>query len=183
MLAYTKIFIKDEILKSDLPDNSFFDSVLLTEFPDTLNKQYKAAIKDHILKREIIATNISNDMINTMGISFPIRLHNETGASISEIATAYFLSSSIFKIDALETSIHALDGKVSVELQYELLHTVRVLLNMSCRWFLQRRRLKQNLNEILDYYSSSIDTLKTIIPSLIRGSTKEYVSKLVSKIH
>ncbi len=181
LLAYTKIYVKDEILRSELPDNAFFNSILISSFPRALSEHYSSAIKSHSLRREIIATHLSNEMINTMGISFPFRLHNETGASISEIATAYMISATVFQSNLKMRVLESLDNKVKVDLQYELMHILRVLLNMSCRWFLQRRRVKSNLNEVVDYYSSSVTTLTKLIPTLVRGTTKEYVNKIKNR--
>ena len=181
LLAYTKIHVKDEIIKSDLPDQAFFKNILLSAFPVSLSERFHEEINAHYLRREIIASKISNDMINTMGISFVFRLQNETGASISEIATAFILSATIFKSEEMLKEIQSLDNKVNVSLQYELMHHVRVLLNMSSRWFLRSRRLKNDLSEIVNSYKTSVEKVSAIMPSLIRGSTKDYMASIVDK--
>ena len=178
LLAYTKIHVKSEILKSALPDQFFFNSSLYRAFPDTLVEHCSEEIRNHKLKREIIATQLSNSMINKMGITFPFRLQSETGASISEIAAANKLSAVVFKTDELHDFIQSLDNTIPVTLQYELLHLVRMLLNMSTRWFIRNSRINDDLQSIAEYYSDAVTRLSSIIPDLIVGSTKEYLAKI-----
>lgn len=178
LLAYTKIYIKNEIMQSSLTDSQFFNSYLLSIFPHQLIEKYSTEINNHILRREIIATQISNHMINNMGMTFPFRIMNETGASVSDIATAYTLSMKAFNAEDMFTKVQSLDKKISLELQYKLLHSIRVLINMSTRWFLQRKRIHSNLRETYEYFSNSIMQLKNVIPGLIRGNTKEFASQL-----
>jgi glutamate dehydrogenase len=178
LLAYTKIYVKEEILKSSLPDNPFFDQILISSFPARLTTEFKDSISDHILRREIIATQISNNILNTMGVTFPFRLQDETGASISNIAIAHTLASLVYNTSHLYSQIQSFDNKIPVKSQYELLHTVRVLLNMSTRWFLRNCSMDTNLSEIVENYKSSIGQLSEVIPNLVVGSTKNYVNKI-----
>ena len=111
-----------------------------------------------------------------MGITFPFRLQDETGASMSDIATAQQISLTIYDAHTTLKLIHSLDGKINIKNQYELLHQVRMLLNMATRWFLRSGRLNNNLVQISYEYRESIKTLANIIPNLIVGSTKEYLN-------
>lgn len=176
LLAYTKIYVKDEILKSDLPENEFFNSILAKYFPEAIAELFKSEMLTHYLRRDIIASYLSNFMLNTMGVTFPFRMVAETGASISEIATAFLLSASIYDVNRYLSFVYSLDNKINISHQYELLHTIRMLLNMSSHWFLQKTRIQGNLSQSLEYYREAVNTLKPLIPQLIKGSTKEYIS-------
>ena len=50
----------------------------------------------HPLKREIIATHVTNSMINRVGSTFVHRLSETTGARPYEVVRAYLLSREIF---------------------------------------------------------------------------------------
>ena len=43
----------------------------------------------HRLKREIIATQVTNSLVNRMGSSFALRMHEDTGATAAEVARAF----------------------------------------------------------------------------------------------
>jgi glutamate dehydrogenase len=66
LLAYTKIHLKQEILKSQLPEDVFLKQMLETAFPPTIRKKYQHAMTEHRLERDIIATQLSNDIVNQM---------------------------------------------------------------------------------------------------------------------
>lgn len=183
LLAYTKIYIKDEILKSDLPENDFFNALLFNYFPKSLADISKKEMLTHYLRRDIIASYLSNSMLNTMGVTFPFRMAAETGASMSEIVTAFYLSSMIYRTDDYINYIYSLDNRVDIASQYELLHTIRMLLNMTSHWFLQKTRLQGNLHQSLEYYQKAVATLKPIVPTMIKGSTKDYINSVTEQFN
>src|SRR5262249_45919484 len=64
LLSYPKIYIKNEILKSDLPEDPYFAQMMETAFPASINKLYPRAGQEHRLRREIIATQLSSRVVN-----------------------------------------------------------------------------------------------------------------------
>jgi glutamate dehydrogenase len=178
LLAYTKINTKKEILKSDLPEDSYFSKEIELEFPKILRKEYSKYMQVHSLRREIIATQLSNQIVNEMGITFIYRISVETGATIAEIIKAHAISSRIFEANKLEKFIESFGFKITVELQYELLHYVRMLLNLSTRWFLRSRYMKDDIAKTIEHFGSRIKKVQAIIPQLMVGSTKEFLDKL-----
>ncbi len=172
LLAYRKLHLKSEILKSELPDDPYFFSVLASAFPARLANSYHDEMQSHRLRREIIATQISNHVLNEMGITFIYRIKEETGASVVEIIKAHAIASRIFKADEL---IHLLDGlgtKISIKLQYELLHYARALLHLSSRWFIRSRFLQQDMSNTIAHFSTQIQKIEGLIPELMSGMTR-----------
>jgi glutamate dehydrogenase len=181
IMSYTKIYITNELLKSNLPDDPYFISILETGFPSLLTQLYTKSMQKHRLHREIIATQLSNKIVNSMGITFIYRLHIETGHSIADIARAYTIASKAYQIDKLHQLIDSLNYTVSVHTQYELLHHVRQLMNLATRWFLNHRRLENGIANNIDHYSQSIIKLEELVPGLMAGVTKEYLNKIVTQ--
>ncbi|EKD55200.1 MAG: hypothetical protein ACD_60C00025G0097 [uncultured bacterium] len=181
LLAYTKIYIKNEILKSDLPEDPYFVKTLETAFPPQLTKLYLKGMEAHQLKREIIATQISNYIVNTMGITFVYRMQTETGASIANIARAHTIASHAFDTHRLEKLIDSLNLKVPVKVQYELLHHVRQLVNLASRWFLRKNRMQDSVQKIITHYAKAISELEHIVPRLMIGVTKTYMESIVNQ--
>lgn len=179
IMAYTKIHITNELVKSDLPDDPYFLSVLNSAFPKILVKKYANPLQTHPLGREIIATQLSNQIVNSLGITFMYRLQFETGQSIANIARAYAYAAKVYQIDALHQLIESLHEKLNVDTQYELFHFVRQLMNSATRWFLNRKRMELGIVNQLEHFSNSINLLEKIIPELMVGMTKEYLDKIV----
>lgn len=181
IMAYTKIYITNELLKSDLPDDPYFVTALKTGFPSLLTKQYAQAMQTHRLRREIIATQLSNQIVNSVGITFMYRLQLETGQSIANIARAYTIAATAYQIEQLHQLVDSLSYKVSVQTQYELLHYVRQLMNLATRWFLRHQRLEGDIAHNIEHYGQSITKLEKLIPDLMAGVTKDYLDKIVTQ--
>lgn len=181
LMAHTKIHIANELLKSHLPDDSYFTTFLETGFPISLRKPYAKALPKHPLSREIIATQLSNKLVNNMGITFMYRMLMETGMSIADIACAYTISACIFQTDVLQNLIDSFQDKISLSTQYELLHHIRQLLNLATRWFLHNNRLTGGIEKNIKNYGKSVKKLEQLIPKLMGGVTKEYLEKLISQ--
>jgi glutamate dehydrogenase len=181
LLAYTKIIIKQEILKSTLPEDPYLSQIVDTAFPESLKKKYQHAMNDHRLKRDIIATQLSNQIVNEMGITFVYRLQMETGATVEEIIRAHAVASRIFGTTELQNTIEALDFKIPITDQYEMLFNIRHLINLSTRWFLHGNHLKGDLSKLITHYSTHIKTLEELIPALMAGRTKEYMSQITER--
>ena len=94
--------ISDDILESNLPDDEYCRKVLLEFFPSPIKDKYSKYVFDHSLKKEIIATRLSNDLVNEVGFTFSHRLKQETGANSAEIVKAYLVSKEIIVTEHIQ---------------------------------------------------------------------------------
>ncbi len=65
---------------------------------------------DHPLRREIIVTQVVNDLVNGAGMTFWPRLTGETGATAAELTRANFVAREIFGSLPLRKEVDALDN-------------------------------------------------------------------------
>ena len=65
-------------------------------FPSLLGKKYGKDIENHRLRREIIATVVTNSMVNRVGGTFVHEFAEKTGMAPSVIARAYVTAPSIW---------------------------------------------------------------------------------------
>lgn len=179
LLAYSKIYVEKELLKSDLPEDPYFARLIEIAFPVTLKDSYLEYMHKHKLRREIIATLLSNKVINEMGVTFIYREQAEVGATVPEIIRAYTLSSKIFETAKLATIIETFPFKVSVKLRYDLLHHIRHLLNLATRWFLRSDYLGKDIDQTIKHFSVPIKQLEPMVASLMSGMTKAYLESLI----
>jgi glutamate dehydrogenase len=92
-------------------------TALTRYFPKALGERYAAYMPRHPLKREIIATHVTNSTINRVGSTLIHRLMETTGAKPDEIIRAYLLTREIFGFVTFWQSIEALDNKVDDAVQ------------------------------------------------------------------
>ena len=80
LIAYTKSANVHMLERSDTPDDPYLEPELMRYFPSVLRERFAAQIDGHRLRREIIATQVANQMVNLSGISFDHRMTEDTGA-------------------------------------------------------------------------------------------------------
>jgi glutamate dehydrogenase len=137
MLAYAKMALYDELLASDLPDDEPLAADLEEYFPKPLRKNYEDAIKRHRLRREIIATAVTNAMINRAGIVFVNDMRERTSATSPEITRAYTVAQQVFGLRKLWGEIEALDNQVPAAAQARMLAATMQLIERATLWLLR----------------------------------------------
>ncbi len=105
LISTAKLALQDAIESSDLSDDPALDSELLNAFPAAMQKKHKAAILNHQLRKEIIATKLANRMINRLGLIDPFELAEEEGSSLGEVAAAFVMAERLFQADKLWASL------------------------------------------------------------------------------
>ena len=111
VLAYAKITLYAALLDSDLPEDSALDGELARYFPAPLPERFGDEIAAHRLRREIVATRVTNDLVDRAGTTFVFRLREDTGASPADIARASLVARDVFDVRSLWAEIEALDGR------------------------------------------------------------------------
>ena len=139
MLAYSKIILYAELLDSDLPEDPALDGELDRYFPSPLPERFGDVARRHRLKREIVATRVTNDLIDRAGSTFAFRLRDDTGASMADIARASVVARDVFNVRSLWADVESLDGAVAADTQYDMLLSSRRMVERSTRWLLRTR--------------------------------------------
>ena len=138
LLSYSKLVAYPQLLASDIPEDPYLSKELLRYFPQPLQKKYADAMERHRLKREIIATAVTNSTINRMGATFLMRMQEDSGRGIGEIARAYTITRETLDARDLWTQIDALDGKIAESAQIDALQVIWELQRGFTRWLLSR---------------------------------------------
>jgi glutamate dehydrogenase len=136
LLSYSKIVLFQQLLDSDVPEDAYLSKELRRYFPEPLQEKYAAHMERHRLKREIIATAVTNSMVNRMGATFVLRMGEDTGKTPAQVARAFNIAREVLDARALWTQIEALDGKVNGNAQIDALLVIWQCLRGLTRWLL-----------------------------------------------
>jgi glutamate dehydrogenase len=180
LLAYCKMLLKQDILASDVPEDPFFLEYLLLAFPPQLREKYLPQMKEHSLKREIIATQLSKSVTDHMGINFVERLQRETGAPVAFIMRAYVIAAAIFKLDDLWVQIEALDHAVPVTVQQKMMLQIYYLIRRSTRWFLRNRKPDLDIEASIRDFVQPIEDLIKQLPKLLTEDDSDMLQSEIS---
>jgi glutamate dehydrogenase len=156
LLAYAKLALYSELLDSTVPDDPCLGRELERYFPKIMAARFPDALQAHRLRREIIATQLTNSMINRGGATLIVRIADQTGASAASIAAAFAAVRNSYDLVALNGEIDSLDNKVSGKVQLDLYAAVQDLLLDRLVWFLRNADLKQGLEKIITHYRDGI---------------------------
>ena len=116
LMAYTKMGLYRRLLETDFPDEPHFQGYLFSYFPGALQERYPEAIRTHPLKREIIATQFTNAVVDLLGVSFVHRVLQETASSPVEVVRAGLLALELLQAPQFLAQILASDA--DTETQY-----------------------------------------------------------------
>ena len=180
LVSYSKISLFDAILKSDVPDDAYFERDLLDYFPAELRANFEPALRGHRLRREIVATVLSNAVVNRMGMSFAHRMADDHGFSRAEVLKAYAAVHEIFAGDDYWQAIDALDNKLSSRQQYALMARPIGLLKHVTGWMLSNRYTAKPIPEIVGHFQKGVRALTKGLPGLLPPSYREDWDRAVS---
>jgi glutamate dehydrogenase len=133
LIAYGKINLFDAIVASSAPDDPAFTEPLKTYFPKALWK-YGADMSRHRLRREIIATQLADDIVNRCGPSFVDRVREVARVEPVAVARAFEAARRIFSLEELVDRINALDNKAPAAAQIALHREVAGALKRLCSY-------------------------------------------------
>jgi glutamate dehydrogenase len=137
ILAYAKLVLYEDLLKSDLPDDPRLAHDLVAYFPKKIQEAYPAAVERHRLRREIIATYVTNDLLNRVRPTLVSQLCEEMGKPPGDVARAFAIIRESFDLRPIWSAIEELDNKLPAQVQTDMLLAVSALLERAIVWLLR----------------------------------------------
>ncbi|HET6553380.1 MAG TPA: NAD-glutamate dehydrogenase domain-containing protein [Dyella sp.] len=172
LLSYDKIKLYQQLLDSDVPEDPYLSKELVRYFPEPLHVPYADHMQRHRLKREIIATAVTNSTINRMGATFMMRMQEDTGQGPAAIAKAYTAAREILGARELWAGIEALDGNVAEGTQIDAILQVWSLLRHMTRWLLNRPGGTLDINANVERYQAGVTELRAALPDALTETGK-----------
>ena len=168
LLAYAKLALHDDLLESPVPDDPYLAGELVRYFPQPLRDHYGTEIASHKLRREIVATQLANAIVNRGGPAIVTMLADQTRAEAPEIAAAYAIARDAFDVMGLNAGIDALDAKIPGKTQLGLYAATQDLVVDRMRWFLRRGVARPGaIEQIVAHYAKGVAALGSALPSLL----------------
>ena len=172
LLSHSKISTFQMLLDSDVPEDTFLAEDLERYFPTALSSRFKHLMPAHRLRREIIATHVTNSMINRVGPGFTLRMNELTGAHPSDTARAYAAAREIFRLRDLWHEVEGLDNAVPSKTQKELMHETRILLEQAILWLLRYRPQPIDIALAVREFRDAVDQLRRGFPRVLAASNR-----------
>jgi len=114
LLAYAKLDLMSHVLGSDLPDDDAAVSYLLNYFPAAARSgSGEINPGEHRLRREIVASQFTNDLVDLMGASFVRRLCRDTGREPAAVARAWLVAARLAGHRSIRDELRRREGEGS----------------------------------------------------------------------
>ncbi|QHG92607.1 NAD-glutamate dehydrogenase [Coxiella endosymbiont of Amblyomma sculptum] len=172
LFAYSKNILKAKIKKSELTKDPYFSQYVSYAFPRPIRCRFSNQMKDHYLSKEIVATQLSNQLVSMMGITFIYQMQDEMNISVSLITRAFVTALKIFKIEGLLKEVDSLDYKVDPTVQYQINVDAIRLIRRATRWLLRHRRDDLNVSSTIAHFKDHVAAIYVRLPKLLLGSEK-----------
>ncbi|MBP6699955.1 MAG: NAD-glutamate dehydrogenase [Halioglobus sp.] len=181
LISYSKAVLKEQLIESDLDGDPYLALMIVSAFPQRLVDEYRSEILGHRLHREIMATQLANDIVNRMGISYVQRQQAATGAVVADVARAYISAMEIYGIRELWGQVEALDHQVSSAIQMELMLNVIRLIKRATRWLLRNRRHQLKPTDCVAGFAAGLEQLREAYPGMLRGRAAKQFQALYER--
>ena len=173
LLAWTKIVLAEELVASDLPDDPYLQLDLMAYFPGPVRAAFEQQIGEHPLRREIIVTQVVNDLVNGAGMTFWPRLAGETGATAAELTNANFVGREIFGSLGSARRDQDLRQRPGRALQTRMRTEMRTLVERCSRWLVTNRRPPLDSQATVDFFRDRVQAVMAQLPELMSGRELE----------
>ncbi len=160
LLSYAKNELKHNLAQTPLQDDPWLIERALAGFPQTLIKRDAPALLTHPLITNIAATQWANWLVNTMGISFALRMRQASGRSDLDILKAFAVSAELFEFASHWAAIDAATGMDEVS-KLNLKRQLHRLVRRSTRWLLRNRPLDVPVASEIARYKTAMEALLT----------------------
>lgn len=177
LLAYSKMSIYNQLVETNLPNDEYFKADLFRYFPVEMQKKYQQELHTHKLSREIIATFVTNSIVNRAGSTFFSTIIKDSGMKTSDVACAYTVTRDAFKLRDLWKEIEDLDGKVDAKVQYEMFNSIGRFIERQTMWFLRNLPLPINVEKTIQQFSADIDKFVDNVGVMLNEVIAERINK------
>ena len=172
LIAYTKNTLQAQLLESAGPDDDFFLPTLSAYFPEPLRERFAMQIRGHRLRREIIANQVANIVVNRAGTSMVYRLGKETSAPPHEIAAAHMVAWEIFELDTLVSEVNSLDNVLSAQQQIVIHLSARQLAERATRLLIRSRPYPFSATDAIADLAETVQATSANLTDFLVGADK-----------
>jgi glutamate dehydrogenase len=182
LLAYAKLTLKPALLAGDVLDDPACAGYLQDYFPaGAVDAAGESALAAHRLRRDIIATQLSNEMVDLMGVTFVHRLMRDTGQDENAIARAWHIASRLSGAPELQAQLSTIEGRLQCDVIYRWLLGLARVLERTTRWILANVDEDAAIDDVIEQYIDGLRELRRDFRAVATGADRELFEQRVAE--
>ncbi len=172
LLAYAKIHIKQALVETSVDEDPVVHRELLNAVPQALKERFEATVLEHPLRKQIVASQVANSIVDHMGITFVVHLLEFVGGSMEEMVRAYYGFVEAFGVRDWFDAIEAEQG-VPEQVRLAMLLDLIRLGRRATRWILRHRRNMDSVQSFVDSCQGRVGALIERREMLMSSSNRD----------
>jgi glutamate dehydrogenase len=135
LTALTKIDLASRLEGSSLIDDPYLiDRYLRPYFPAALRGDFAAQIPPFRLRRELLATQLVNELVDSMGSVFVFNLTRDFGLEIEDAVGAWLVASGVLDLPARAEALHQNAENMAAEAELGAFLALEQPARRACAW-------------------------------------------------
>ncbi|HKI99553.1 MAG TPA: NAD-glutamate dehydrogenase domain-containing protein [bacterium] len=182
LLAYTKMLLYRRIVSAELAGDEALERYYRAYFPPSVVQRFRLEEANHPLKRQIVATVVTNRIVDQAGMTFVAELAAFAGRSWVDVVEAYLLADEIVGGPDYREHVYALATTLPAETQYRLLMELEALLAEITRWLLLQPRGEAPLFAGEARRREEFRAYCNALPTLLDAEEKEEMADAIDEL-
>ena len=176
LLAHSKLALQKHLLASQLPDDPFFERHLRAYFPETINAQFGGCVRSHRLRREIIAVDAANDLIDMMGAAFVNRVTRDTGSDAATVVRAWEVASAVGDTADIWTELGDAEPPLPLAAEARCWFAAQEALERATKWIIETQPVDVAAGDLIAALREPTQELLALLPQVLPAAARQSLS-------
>jgi glutamate dehydrogenase len=184
LLAYAKLSVKAAVVQGTLPDDPSVSRYMDRYFPvEAIRSAGRDVLASHRLRREIITSQVTNDLVDLMGATFVHRLVRDTGRTGEEVVRAWVIASRVTDHSRyIDELAYGAGQNLSASNAYRWVLGLSRVLERTTRWMLQNVPGDADAERVITENRSGLEALRQEFGDVVAGEDRELFDRLVADL-
>ena len=140
------------------------------------------SLDQHRLRPQIIACQLTNDLVDLMGATFVNRVSRDTGRTPSEVAGAWLIAARLADHDALVRRVSRAGNGLSSRVVYRWLLGLARVLERTTRWLLLNVEVDHGTAPIIARHRDGLGKLRADFAEFVAGDDRIVFERRITEI-
>ncbi|HUK35218.1 MAG TPA: NAD-glutamate dehydrogenase domain-containing protein, partial [Vicinamibacterales bacterium] len=180
VLLHAKLHLQHRLLASPLPDDPHVERHLHAYFPRTVGERFRPAVRNHRLRREIIAVNLVNSLVDVAGVTFVHNIVRDLGCNEVVGIRAWVIAAALADVDKLLAQLAT--ENLSPQAEAQVILSLETATAQACKWVITEIDPANPIHDVVNRYFSSVFELYARIPGIFHDGRRRVHNEAIAAL-